>query len=354
MKILHLLDIPWWSGLSAYAFDCIEAQIALGHEVSLACQKNTLPFRKAKESSIQTIAIAGRQSWKAPINFILIGIIVLRLKPNYIIAHTGSTHWVALWWGSQTGIPVIRVRASSPSTRNFYFNAKLYLNTYRIITASEKLKTACLMTLGNELKERISILYPPMDINALPQITNGVKPIKIGLLARLDPVKGHSNFLKAAKIVQDKFPGTEFHLAGPEENIKWHSLLKEAKNIGIQKIFYHGFLAQEKVLKFISDCSIGIIASTGSEEVSRALLEWISLGKPVVASSVGCIPEILKHGEGGYIVSSKNSVLMAERIIELISQPELIKKMGDFNKEFCKNNFSIDRFQSKWEKILKQ
>ena len=99
MNILHLIDIPWWSGLSSYAFDCVKAQITMGHRVLLACQKDSLSHKRGAEMGLEIFPIGGRRSWNAAFNFLSIGMVRTLWKPDCIVAHTGSTHWIAWFWG---------------------------------------------------------------------------------------------------------------------------------------------------------------------------------------------------------------------------------------------------------------
>lgn len=361
MKILHLIDVPWWSGLSAYAFDCMTAHINSGHEVWVACAKNSLPYRKALEMHLQVIPIHGREGYNSPFNFFSIGIAVSQKKPDCILAHTGSTHSIAWWWGKKKRIPVIRTYTLSRPHQAHFLKQKIFFQSWRIVTASEKLKEECLGKISFSLKDKIRTVYPPVQTlfhNKPLSIENIVagrpssQKKRVGILARLDPVKGHSNLLKAAKIVQETFPETEFHLAGSEENIKWHTLLAESKTLHLKNLFYHGFLARENLFNFLKSCSVGVIASLGSEEVSRTLLEWFSVGVPVVATFVGCIPEILKEREGGFLVPPRSPEKMAQKIVELLSSPTLSEKMGQNNLALCQTQFSSRYFQSEWDNIL--
>src|SRR3989344_9286873 len=111
MKILHLVDIPWWSGLAAYAFDCMAAHHEMGHKVFLLCERKSLPEKRAIKMGIPVFSMGGRRFWSAPFNFLALGFRVLQVRPKMIVAHTGSTHWMAVLWGSILGIRVARTRA---------------------------------------------------------------------------------------------------------------------------------------------------------------------------------------------------------------------------------------------------
>jgi glycosyltransferase involved in cell wall biosynthesis len=347
MKILHLLDIPWWSGLSAYAFDCIQAHSDSGHSVLLACEKDGLPHKQAQALGLNTVSIGSRKSRHAPGNWLQTGSAIGSFAPDWIVAHTGSTHWMAWSWGRLKGIPVIRTRATAQSAKSGAINRGLYAKTQRIVVGSEKLARECRAQFG--LGDTVQVAEPPVEI---PQAPSSVSGKKFGMLARLDPVKGHSVFLKAAKRLRESHPDSEFGLAGPEENIRWPDLLRECRELRLEGVSYEGFLERSKIWGFMSGCTAGVIASLGSEEISRALLEWMAMGKPVIASKVGCIPEILEDGKNGFIVPPGDSGALADRMKFLLENPAQAAQMGENNRKLCAERFSRKAFRSAWDRIL--
>jgi len=352
MRTLHLLDIPWWSALSAYAFCCIEAEKKSGVESYLACPEDSLSFRKAKENNLNPIKIYGRDVLSAAANFLKIRKICKDVKPDVIIVHTGSLHFITFIWSALHRIPVIRTRIIDQKAGKSFLNKFLYEHTGKLITPTEKSRKELISVFAiNE--DKVKTLYFPanMDdstVNALPE-----KKV-VGMIGRLDPVKGHATFLEAAARVQSKFNDVEFHIAGREENIKWQTLEELCGQLSLKNVFYHGFLSKDEIKSFIKNCSVGVVASYGSEVVSRATVEWMSAGRPVVATSVGCIPEILDSGVGGYIVNSNDPQIMAEKIILLIENPQIIEQMGKKNLEKSKTILSKENFAGSWLKILEE
>ncbi|MBI1979687.1 MAG: glycosyltransferase family 4 protein [Elusimicrobia bacterium] len=354
MKIFHMLDIPWWSGLTRYAFDIIQANLNSGHRVTVACQKGALPYRKSYEMGLRATPILGREPQSALINFFLLGSALRKEKPDWIVAHTGSTHWIGLWWGKRMGIPALRVRATSQKLKTSFLNRKVYQSTHGIVAASRKLREECLPFFLDGDGSHVKVIYPPVD--SLPAANAGGPSgrKKIGIVARLDPVKGYFTFLKAAKEIQKKHPETEFHVAGAEENLSWNEILRESKSLGLKSLKYHGFLGEKEVAAFMQDCVCGLLTSTGSEEVSRALLEWMSCGKAVVATQVGCVAEILKDGEGGFLVSANDSESIAQKVNLILESPDISQKMGEFNRAQVLKDFNREKFRREWEEILSE
>ncbi len=354
MKIVHLIDIPWWSGLSFYAYECVLAHRASGHEVIAAVEDNSLFQEKVRLSGIETVTLAGRKFWQSPINLYRIAEIVARHKPDCIVAHTGSTHWIAVVCGLAGGIPVIRTRCRSSATASTFHGSWIYRQTRCTVSASRGLNREILDRLPHSMKRRAVTLYPPLEMpeNSAPSENSPRISRRIGVLARLDPVKGLENFLSAAKTVQQEVPDAEFAIAGAEENLKWSDLSALAADLGLKNVVYHGFIRPAQVPEFVQNCGIGVISSVRSEEISRALLEWFSAGRPVVASAVGCIPEILENGTGGFTVNPADSIQMARKLVDLLKNPELALHMGQFNKRLVQERFSRAKFQSGWDNIL--
>ena len=348
MTILHLIDIPWWSGLAAYAFDCMIAHHEMGHKVFLLCEKKSLSEKHAKKIGIPVFSMGGRRFWSAPFNFFALGLRLAQVYPNIIVAHTGSTHWMAVLWGAILGIRVIRTRAIAQRVKPGVLNRWIYGRTDCVIAASGQLSIPW--------KVNPKAFLPPVNnprLNFDGPLTAQVSTAKkIGVLARLDPKKGHFDVLQSMDYVQKRHPDCELHIAGAEENLPWKDLSKKASVLGLKTFGYHGFLEHEKIWKFLDSCRVGVIASLESEEVSRALLEWMSAGKPVVASRVGCIPEILKDGEGGFIFNPGDVQTLAAKIELLLSDTNLARKMGQHNLERASKDFAPARFKAQWHEVL--
>ncbi|MDO8734528.1 MAG: glycosyltransferase family 4 protein, partial [Elusimicrobiota bacterium] len=167
-------------------------------------------------------------------------------------------------------------------------------------------------------------------------------------IGRLDPVKGHKYFLESAASVLKKIPNAKFLVAGKEENIKYKELKKLAAKLGIEKsVEFLGYVSD--VSDFMSKCTLGVIASTGSEAVSRVLLEWMVCGKPVVATLVGCVSEIL---EEKFLVSPCNAEALARKTVELLQNPAFAKNAGETNRKKIEEKFNIEKFVTETEKVF--
>ncbi|MGZ8846621.1 MAG: glycosyltransferase [Pyrinomonadaceae bacterium] len=154
-----------------------------------------------------------------------------------------------------------------------------------------------------------------------------------------NPVKDHPMFLRAAARVRAKVPDAGFVIAGEGELME--GLRELARQLGIQDdVFFIGRCDSVADLLFASD--VGVLSSK-AEGFANAILEYMAGGLPVVATDVGGAREAIAEGETGYVVASGDDETMAERIIELLNEPETSRSMGERGKLIVAEKFSCDR-----------
>lgn len=345
MKILNIIDIPWNSGVTNYAMELSKGLLQNGHKIFFAGVKDGLPLQIAKENGFGTVQICARKNPFVFGTVLQLVKFVQLYKIDIVNAHTGKGHLLAYLTllFSNKKFAIIRTKSDALYPKKSF----LYKRTAKIIAASEFIRKRYLK-IGIE-PEKVVTIYQGIELLKYEPRATSHEP-RVGIVARLDPVKGHRYFLEAASIVLKKFPCIKFLIAGKEENIKYSELKKLSEKLGIEKsVEFLGYV--KNVYEFMSKCSIGVIASTGSEAVSRVLLEWMACGKAVVAASVGCISEILNSE---YIVSPANSKLLAEKIMYLLENTEKILEIGKTNRQIIETKFNIQNFIDKTEQIYKE
>jgi len=147
-----------------------------------------------------------------------------------------------------------------------------------------------------------------------------------GMVGRLEPVKGHEFFIKAAKKCIDKGIKIKFIIAGSggiETDLK-----ELAENLGISdKVIFTGFLDDVSTVVNIMDVFVN--ASYGTEASSIAMLEAMSLGKPVIATNYGGNPYQVRNGETGVLVPIKDETALSDAITQLLDDEKTYKKFSE-------------------------
>jgi glycosyltransferase involved in cell wall biosynthesis len=91
--------------------------------------------------------------------------------------------------------------------------------------------------------------------------------------------------------------------------------------------------------------------SSVQEGLGTAVLDAMALGKPVVATHSGGIPEIIYDGETGRLVAPADPVALAEGIVDLLTHPEQAKQMASQGRTVVREEFSIDTMVDKNIKV---
>ena len=223
--------------------------------------------------------------------------------------------------------------------------------------------------LGNEIKrverfpdQRVTTIYNGINLNKFNQITEVTRKKRelglekyapvVGVVARLIPQKGVSCFLKAAKIVQDHIPSVQFLVVG--DGPARLTLEQEAVSLGLKKILFAGF--RFDVPQLLPLINIFVIPSI-SEGLSIGALEAMAARRPIVASKVGGLPELLRHGKTGMLVPPNDPAALAKTIVTILERPFFAEILGLQARQDVEKRFSVNKMvyatQSVYEGMIK-
>ncbi|MFY4775147.1 glycosyltransferase [Metabacillus sp. RGM 3146] len=126
----------------------------------------------------------------------------------------------------------------------------------------------------------------------------------------------------------EQFEATHLDIVGPGPLLDEYKKL--AKELGIDhQTTFHGRVPHEQVPSLINSFDVFFVPSTlDSESFGVAAVEAQACEVPVVVANVGGLPEVVKDGETGFIVPTKNSRVLAEKMKQFIENPEIGKEMG--------------------------
>ena len=109
----------------------------------------------------------------------------------------------------------------------------------------------------------------------------------------------------------------------------------------------------DKVREFLTEIDVYALIS-GIDMSPLTLQEAQLMEKPVIATNVGGIPELMKDGETGFLIKKANPEELFEKLSMLLNNLEEAKEMGDKGKEFVKNNFNWDKICNDFLNHLKK
>lgn len=161
------------------------------------------------------------------------------------------------------------------------------------------------------------------------------------LTARMIKDKGISEFISASIIVSSKYPGSRFILVGDidKENPAAYTeseLLGELKSSNIEWLGY-----RSDIIALLQDADVMVFPSY-REGLPKSLIEAAALGLPIITTdTIGC-KECVDEGSNGFLVPVGNSVKLAEKMIEFIENPSLLKIMGRASRLKAEQEFSLE------------
>lgn len=164
----------------------------------------------------------------------------------------------------------------------------------------------------------------------------------VGLAARPAPEKGPEFIIEILKSVLKKDKSIKFLWAGESS---WRQFIENMfKDAGLSDhIIFLGHIADTE--KFYAACDVVLLTPKvkSIETTPNSLLEPMAMGKAVIGTDVGGIPEIITNGESGFIVKYGDANTFAEKIIELLSNKSLSDKIGNVAiKRILKNHNEVE------------
>jgi glycosyltransferase involved in cell wall biosynthesis len=146
----------------------------------------------------------------------------------------------------------------------------------------------------------------------------------IGTVARLVPIKGHEFLVKAAPLVLQHYPNTTFLLIGDGPLRKKLENLAQQLNF-FDKIVFSGM--REDIPRLLNAIDIFVLPSL-NEGMGRVLIEAMVLAKPIVATRVGGVPDVVEDGSSGLLVPPADPDALADAICTIMKNPALASKLA--------------------------
>lgn len=203
------------------------------------------------------------------------------------------------------------------------------------------------------------VIYNPVDTlafrpdaerRAAARMAMGVgdEQFVIGNVARFAEQKGHSILVQSAQEVVRARPKTHFVLVG--DGILRPLIEAQVKEAGLVK--YFSFLGQRMDMKDLYPGFDAFVLPSLWEGFPLSMIEAMSCGLPVVATSVGGVGEAL-NDETGLLIPPADTHALTEALITLQSQPELSKALGDTARQSVLARFSLDNIVEQYIKLYK-
>ncbi len=293
-KALLVSSNRWNSAITEYLISTAHALRTQGWQVQLLvpeseavvarCKREALPFLAWKSISISSYG-AYRD-------------LVTSWEPNWILAFGGPESWLLWRTPKKQGLHLTRFMGYSFSAPVFTLFHRVFFSRFdSVLFPCELLRTACTWV------ESARKHFVPLGLSSEKFFPAATKPTwqtapTFVIFGRLDPIKGHAQFIEIFAKFLEQLPGTALpipilQIVGKPANTSVDELQELTEKLGIATQVEFKTEQVEEVAKLLSGACMGVVCSLGSELICRVAQEFLLCGTPIFVSDAGALSEVL-------------------------------------------------------------
>ena len=247
---------------------------------------------------------------------------------------------------------------------NLFGKFRFALQILSIIVTSADIITTNSSYTKKQIENLVTLQCPcrviPMGIYLphYPHGLNGVRGHSILYVGRLIEWKGVDTLIRSMRLVIKEIPDSNLIIVG--EGPSRDSLERLVRDAGLtDSVQFYGRASDDDLKKMYDSAAVFVLPSRHfqgmvMEGLGVVLLEAMSHGVPVIGSNVGGIPDIIIDGETGYLVPEQKPDILAEKIVQILTNIELQEKFRRNGLIRVRDSFSWESVSKKFSEVYKQ
>lgn len=360
MRVLHLLSDWRWTGPAEPVVNLCRALQELGLDVELACRSPMEGYPvslegMARERGVRVVTRFHLNRYLSPKDTVE----DLWSLPRYlkeeafhlIHCHLSHDHVLGGWASRRSGIPILRTNHKAhglnPSLGNRWLLGRW---TDGLIEFSHLAMIADGRAFGLEEKrllrvegaidlERFDPKRPGQDVR--PALGVSPKEVLVGIVARIQRHRRWDLLLEAMALLAKRAPQVKLMIVGRGTHME-EVAVRPAKAMGLgEKVIFPGYRKHDYV-DYLRAMDLKVFLVPGSDGSCRAVREAMAMGKPVVATRRGMLPELVEEGRTGILVEEEPEAL-AKAIERLAFDTALREAMGEAARARALRDFSLEK-----------
>ena len=351
LRLLFVDSEKVWRGGQEQVCSLIKGMLEQGHSVYLAAPKNSPLAHQAL--SLGAIVLPLQQRFELSL-LTMWRLFRLMKKQLFDIVHFNTQRPII------AGTLAAKISQKSPllicSRRVNYplptrlSQLKLNLLMDQIITVSESVRKT--LTRSGVSQLLLQVIYEGRDIESIdllpfPSLHIKKNHLVIGIVAHLSQEKGHSTLIRAIAILLKSCPNVTLLIVGEGE--LRNNLQQLSKKLGVEKnISFLGFRSDaDSIMK----CFDVFCLPSLSEGLGSVILAAMANHLPVVATTVGGIPELVIDQITGLLVPPRDPKRLSQALQKLINSPDLRKRMGGLGRKRIEKHFTLEQNIKRTERL---
>lgn len=328
LAILHTEASTGWGGQEIRVLTEAAGLRDRGYAVTILCKPESALAPRARERGVPVILERMPFAHDPRTIARMIGH-MRRLRPQLVVTHSSVDSWCAGVAARLLRVPIVRVRHLSVAVGRNSTTRFVYRQLCdAVITTGEAIRRHLIEQVGLPPERVVSV---PTGIDAgrfnarnadgrhvRVEFGIGLDVPVVGIVAVLRNWKGHQIFLDALVEVSRRLPSARALVVGggPQSpNIE-----RRRRELGLEGVvILTGH--REDIPDVLAALDVVVSASTGAEGVPQILLQALAMERPVVATAVGAVAEVIRDGETGRLVPPENPARLAEAILAALRDP---------------------------------
>jgi glycosyltransferase involved in cell wall biosynthesis len=345
MRVLHLYTSWTKGGAEKRMIDLAHMLNQNGMENIIAAPMDSYMFEQAEKLGIKARHLLVKGSFD-PFGIFRLYRIVKKEKINILHAHQGKLFWpcIIIKLISRSRVKVVFHRRTQLSHR--FYSRWHYKLADKVLAISGAVADG-LINREKVNKDKVKVIYNGYNPALFNENISGKEVrekynlngyIVVGTVGAMNRPKGkgQKNLIEAARILANKHKKVKYLVVGTGAMLPVFKNM--AKEYGVAKdVIFSGY--QEEVGKYIAAMDIFCLLSWDNEGFGQVCVEAQALGKPVIATNIGGIPETFENKETGFLMEPENTAQLADYLDMLITNDKLRKDMGHKGPGFVKNKF---------------
>lgn len=192
-------------------------------------------------------------------------------------------------------------------------------------------------------KVPVSIIENAVEMS--PRNCYKVDAKNIVMFGRIGERKGSYDVLKVATTIGRKFPDVRFYLYGDGELDKMAAQITE---MNVENVILGGWVKEAEKEKILQNTVLHVLPSY-HEGLPMAILETMAYGIPNLSTTVGGIPQAIRHKKNGILIEAGDIARLESEITQFLTDETMRSHYSKAAFETIKSRFSMDAYQQKWE-----
>lgn len=353
-RVLHTEASTGFGGQELRILDEADWLRRHGWEVLVAGQPGSRLLAEAQARALPAVAVRMRSPVDLPA-VVALRRVMRRARVALVHTHSSVDSWVATLAAKSLGLPVVRSRHVSIPVRRR--RALVYRLADRILASGETIR-AHLIEVGIPASRIVAVpagvdvarFHPGVDGARVRRELGLAGPV-VGLVANLRGSKGHAVFLRAAARVLARRPETRFLIVG--DGVAAPRVRADIAAAGLERaVIMTGF--RRDVPEVMAALDVLVLPSTRTDATPQVIPQALAVGTPVVATTVGGIPELVHDGETGRLVPPGDDAALADAILALLDDPGGARAMARAGQARVLRELTFDAMMAKTTAVYRE